>query len=76
MNLGRLVQDHVLVEPQVSRYFYNQGNTHGRDRGHDVNVVRTKNIGQFFTGLGHELDAHVHGDEQGERQLIVERCHR
>ena len=47
VNLGRLMQDDVLIESHVAAHLDGERDAHGRDGRHDVYVVGREHLGEL-----------------------------
>ena len=72
MDLGSLVQDHVLIESEGPGHLDGHRDAHGGDGGDDVDVEGREHRGQFLTRPTHEADPHVDGNEESQRQLLTQ----
>src|ERR1700722_6376831 len=73
MDLGRLLQDEVVIESHCPGHLDRKGNAHRGHRHHHVDVEGCEHLGQLPAGLRHKVDGGVHGDEQGNGEGISER---
>jgi hypothetical protein len=70
VDLGRLLQDQVVVEPESPGHLDGQRDAHGGDRHDHVGLVGGQELGQLRAGLLGEAHPVVNGDEQGDGQVV------
>ena len=70
VDLRRLVQDHVVVEPQGPRHLDCQGDPHRGDGHHDLDLERSQQGGEVGARSLRELHAVVNRDQQGDGEIV------
>ena len=73
MDLGRLLQDEVVVQIEGAGHLDGQGDAHGGHRHHQLGPGRGQALGQLLSGALGEAHAQVDADEQGDGAVVGDR---
>ena len=73
VDLGRLVEDGVVIEPEGSRRLDRQRDAHGGDRDHHLDLEVRQHRSQLGPRRGAEGHPVIDGDHEGDGQRVAER---